>query len=466
MARQQETALPFLHSLVFLFALVCSLCIYANVYFLGSTESATWPMITTAEVTNTAAALASCFSPKAASLDSPQTAVEERLSSLLALQKRFAEFKKQKGRFGSERLLSYWIGKSPDMSGNDLMIATHVSANKWDRVFTMLDWWQGPISVSVYCSPTLLEQMDAFWKNLEKQILDVRYRVAWEHYLTVHFYFEKGHDMAFYPHNILRNMALHNARSEFVLALDADFLPAPIQTHRLLIDYVLSNETMVHRMRNQKHAFVLPVFEIYPEVKAKKQENKSSSREGKETGLKFSTLDDQVVGLASADDLPTNVSDLVFMYQHNIARQWHYEPGHEPTNYKNWISFHEEHTLKASGSSSMFESYPVDPTPPYEPYFIAHRPSLPAYWEQFRGYGLDKRSFVNECVFKGFTFHPLRHFWLGHLGHPSNRNVGSIFRNQKIWDLTFVPHLHALYDENTKSRPKLKKFFDTGITAL
>ena len=59
-------------------------------------------------------------------------------------------------------------------------------------------------------------------------------------------------------------------------------------------------------------------------------------------------------------------------------------------------------------SSSSTDSYPIEASLYFEPYFIAHRSSLPLYYEPFRGYGFNKQSFVVETVLTGFTFHTLR----------------------------------------------------------
>ena len=94
-------------------------------------------------------------------------------------------------------------------------------------------------------------------------------------------------------------------------------------------------------------------------------------------------------------------------------------PCHESTIYPRWLKKKKRHRgtktdssrHKRQQSSSSTDSYPIEASLYFEPYFIAHRSSLPLYYEPFRGYGFNKQSFVVETVLTGFTFHTLRDFF-------------------------------------------------------
>ena len=93
----------------------------------------------------------------------------------------------------------------------------------------------------------------------------------------------------------------------------------------------------------------------------------------------------------------------------------------------------------------------------FEPYFIAHRSSLPLYDEPFRGYGFNKQSFVVETVLTGFTFHTLRDFFLVYLSHASNANKDQQRHNLIIWEEDFAPYLRTKFPNASEYQ---SMFFD------
>ena len=305
-----------------------------------------------------------------------------------------------------------------------LSLVTHLSVNKLDRLETLARWWNGPISAALYCSDRAqADKLDSYLSNksVTTGLQD----------LSVHVFLEQNKFA--YPHNILRNMALTNAQTKFVLLVDADLVPSPPNTYFKIMQALrqpqaeFQNQTLLDRMEYHNELLVLPVFEIYPSLNSTEISHFAGETE---------------LGLASEKDIPQNKTALLQLYQRNIARQWHFPGGHASSNYPKWLS----HTTTPHAAS-----YPISPQPNYEPYFIGYREALPSYWEEFRGYGLNKQSFVAECIIKGFSFRGLYSFWVSHLGHPTNRNMKQMGVNKKIWDTRFMKYLHSTYPSKTKT---------------
>ena len=140
-------------------------------------------------------------------------------------------------------------------------------------------------------------------------------------------------------------------------------------------------------------------------------------------------------------------------------------PCHESTNYPRWLKNKKirhrgtktDSRRKQQQSSSSTDSYPIEASLYFEPYFIAHRSSLPLYYEPFRGYGFNKQSFLVETVLRGFTFHTLRDLFLIHLSHASNANKDQQRHNLIIWEEDFAPFLRTKFPNASEYQ---SMFFD------
>ena len=365
-------------------------------------------------------------------------------TSLRLLQQRYTAFV-EKGKRQQEtkpgqlqkRLVSFFkpsVAEKDD--DHDLTLVTHISADNFDRVMTLYEWWRGPMSVAIYCTPHI--DMEAFWNNLREAQPHAKssfHRTFWERHANLHFFLEYNKDE--YPHNILRNMAAQHATGSYVFLVDADFLPSPPRTHWFLKERVLSPE-MYDRMRLEKHAFVFPLFELYPDSDKK---HKNQGSRGNTTKIEYLTE-----GAGLSKDVPKTIAELIDMYDKNIARQWHFQAGHDATNYEKWFGLQKKET------ENRPVAYPIVPTPRYEPYILVYRPHIPKYWEAFRGYGLDKRSFLNECFFAGIRFHVLLDVFVTHTAHPSHRNTNQLKVNRKIWYDSFAPYIRSKYNGTTDAK--------------
>lgn len=312
-------------------------------------------------------------------------------------------------------------------SREDITLVTHISVNKLNVLLIQLKRWGGPASVAVYLtSPEDIHRLFTFWKRHEHQ--DTLSNSTW------HVVLERGSSSAndrrpWYPHNILRNVALETVESDYFVALDVDFMPSP-NSHDRLRRYLQEDLPFRRDLRYHKRMFVLPAFELTP-------------RPGEE--------------YATEDMLPMNKSQVIQMVQDDklfpFRKSGHV--GHAFTDFDKWLtsaktnqsnqSFYYEITLRGSHRREV-----------WEPYVLAYRPGIHRYWEDFRGYGYDKFSFFIESQFAGYNFAVLQDLFCIHLDHPevpSNDQVKMKQRNSGYYD-QFKSYLRERYGEQAwLSRP-------------
>ena len=117
----------------------------------------------------------------------------------------------------------------------------------------------------------------------------------------------------------------------------------------------------------------------------------------------------------SADHLsfPTNKNEVTKMYEDDVMPQFRshkYRKGHNSTNYSKWIG----NNTKAS--------YPIKYEYGYEPYVIGAKKHIPRFYDFFRGYGINKVSWVTEIHLAGYKFEVLRDYYIFHAKHTSSYN--------------------------------------------
>ncbi|KAL3929666.1 MAG: hypothetical protein SGBAC_012110 [Bacillariaceae sp.] len=264
----------------------------------------------------------------------------------------------------------------------DVAVATHITTNKLPILLTHLEYWNGPASVAVYLKTQRhIQEFFSFYQASIPLLQEVSF----------HFVLEKT-DLQ-YPHNILRNVAIETVECDYFLAIDVDFIPMPkgkCHSHiRALIQDKYSGFTS-----DRQRLFVLPAFSLL--------QNQT------ETSLQSS---------ASQHRLPTSRNQLVEMLEEQEMIPFRYNfwfGGHFATNYPWWLRNLKRRSSKPFYNLGMDESIRY-----YEPYVVGYRPGIPRYWEDFRGYGLNKISFLTECVKAGYNFAVLNKLYVVHLDHPT-----------------------------------------------
>ncbi|CAJ1946436.1 unnamed protein product [Cylindrotheca closterium] len=264
----------------------------------------------------------------------------------------------------------------------DVIVATHITTNKLPILLTHLDHWGGPASVAVYIqSQHHIQEFFSFYRASIHLLQNVSF----------HFVLEKT-DLA-YPHNILRNVAIETVECDYFLAIDVDFIPMPKGKCHSHLQNLIRDKSSGFTSDRQR-LFVLPAFSLL--------QNKT------ETSLQRP---------ASPNRLPMTRNQLVEKLEEQEMIPFRYNfwfGGHFATNYPWWLRNLKRRNTKPFYNLEMDESIRY-----YEPYVVGYRPGIPRYWEDFRGYGLNKISFLTECVKAGYSFAVLNKLYVVHLDHPT-----------------------------------------------
>jgi hypothetical protein len=282
---------------------------------------------------------------------------------------------------------------------DDVVMITHTSTNKYTNLLIQIQWWGGPTDVAIYINKE--EDIQALAAFLESSRADL---VS----TTFHIVMEKT---AFgYPHNILRNLVLEHLKSDYFVAMDADFVTSP-NAHGNLHKLIKANRDGIRDQLQQKSIFVLPAFELLAPPGADSP---------------------------TEDMIPRNRNHVLEQLNQKsllpFHAKWH---GHTPTNYDQWVNM---------SSTSTQTSFPIKYEVFFEPYVLGYKHGMPRYWKNFRGFGYNKWSWFLEISKAGYEFFVLRDFWVAHLNHPISKesNTEARLANQPSYR-KFEKYLNKFY---------------------
>lgn len=259
----------------------------------------------------------------------------------------------------------------------DIVMATHISADKLPILLVQLKYWKGPASVAVYVKSN--SHIDDFF-----DFIDEKQGIL--HNASFHLVMEKT--TLVYPHNVLRNVALHTIESDYFVALDVDFIPAAKNSYGGLVSLLQANHSVRDELRKHRRLFIIPAFELF-------------AQDGKKQ--------------ATEDTLPHSKVEVTRMIKNQTMRPFEkrFPKGHKPTNFPRWLELVEMQSKEDYYTISHKRKKKA-----FEPYVFGYRPGIPRYWEEFRGYGWNKISFFQECLASGYEFAVLCDFFCVHLNHP------------------------------------------------
>ncbi|EFA82247.1 putative glycosyltransferase [Heterostelium album PN500] len=229
-----------------------------------------------------------------------------------------------------------------------------VSVDRLERLAWMADKWRAPISAAVYIqNDTEIEAI----ANL------IRGSYSVTQFVDIHLLYANN---TRYPINTLRNLSIKHAETDWVLLMDADFIP-PISLYKNIVQHTYKVP------RDELTAFVIPSF--------------ASSLD------RFKIPDDKLDLLKEIKKktiVPTNL---------NVCPKCH-----TPSNYTRW--YKEKDTYEAKYQWV------------YEPYLVYRKIDAEPFDERLKGYGFDKNSQVFGMAVKGFKFVVLPECWIVHMNHP------------------------------------------------
>ena len=134
---------------------------------------------------------------------------------------------------------------------------------KKQRLLDIASRWDGHISVAVYIEESnKTENANSETTDTIKDIINFleSHNDLFQSKVGCHLVVDRrdknGLQESFYPHNLLRNIAVENAMTDYVLHLDVDFVPSE-NAHDTLVEHIQRFDAE----RQSTQALVLPAFE-------------------------------------------------------------------------------------------------------------------------------------------------------------------------------------------------------------
>ncbi|EGC35495.1 hypothetical protein DICPUDRAFT_152182 [Dictyostelium purpureum] len=273
-----------------------------------------------------------------------------------------------------------------DIESYEITIVTQFTIDRMDRIAMMADIWRAPISAAVYIRNQ--SDIDSVFKL-------VRNSFSVAQFVDIHFLYS---NQTRYPVNNLRNLALVNARTDWTLLLDVDFV-----TNEGMYEYLQSLLKEIDK--NKLVSFIIPSF--------------SSS--------------------ISHYDFPTGKVDLIQMVEAGdikIINKNVCPRCHGPTDYSRWFS--------------AVEPYKVDYRWLYEPFLLYNKSQIELYDERLKGYGFDKNSHTFGMAAQGFSFYVLPEAWIIHMNHKSKPWEGGNTFDEQMFDSLRIVCNHIVPDTKIK----------------
>eukprot|EP00054_Salpingoeca_dolichothecata_P030829 m.254231 g.254231 ORF g.254231 m.254231 type:complete len:586 (-) comp26728_c1_seq2:34-1791(-) len=291
-------------------------------------------------------------------------------------------------------------------------MVTQISIDRLNTLKITSASWKAPISLVIYVpSQTTNVEKDFSWKEfyIRKKLHEATDAQTSKLWNVIAVFGRKKNDP--YPINTLRNLALWNARTEYVFLNDADFVPA--------MDFQTAFSSSLQAARDlglsdDKTAFVVPAFEFTSHSK-----------------------NDIVV--------PHDKEQLLEQVKRKKIRPFRIKQSpasHSPTNYQRWY-------LTPSGV------YPIeDYEDKFEPYCVVKlSDTLPSYDPRFENYGMNKIEHIMELYAAGYQFAVMANAWTTHVPHPETK-ISKAFltspkaRFQNRWErfsfLAWLQHKYML----------------------
>ncbi|OAD77333.1 glycosyltransferase family 49 protein [Phycomyces blakesleeanus NRRL 1555(-)] len=295
-----------------------------------------------------------------------------------------------KDRYNEEIVMNH-IPSSVDPF--DITLVTQFSVNRLNTFNKVLDVWKGPISIAIYLTEEGdIDELDEFLKIPENF-------KAYEHiHLTLVKPPYNTLDRLAYPINHLRNLAWAASTTDYILVIDADFVPSP-NLHNFL------QEQYTRMSKSPKIAWVVPCF-----------------------------------GLVSDYPIPTKVSTIRNALDNKKAYITDPGAGHGPTLYRQLGLSHGFHVY----DEVCYESQ-------WEPYYVISR-HTPMYDVRFKNQGGDKQSHALQLNSEQYTFRVWRNVFLAHQEHTSMVWPGQGKIEPPEWNYFggFMREMESIYGPNVR----------------
>lgn len=304
---------------------------------------------------------------------------------------------------------SLWAPQCDSLSADavDFTLVTQLSP---DRLWLMEEhckrWGPHPMSVAIAGTTSkedISKSLEAFGCHMPQMQLSV---------------IENYEDTGDYPINELRNMAFSKVQTSHIISVDVDFLLSS-ETHKKL---QLQRELLA---LDAKVALVIPAFQL-------KQKCRGSSEHCQKKYL---------------PKIPTVKSRLAEMFTNSSSEEQvipfdgRQSRGHGSTKYDEWVEQRDDQVIEITRFKSPY----------YEPYLVLrYCYDLPPFQEVFKGYGLNKITWISHLRHVGYRFFQIGHSFVLHFPHAQSVSkkrwkknkmdkMGAIAREFHEWLALSVP---------------------------
>ncbi|XP_077996785.1 xylosyl- and glucuronyltransferase LARGE2-like [Glandiceps talaboti] len=290
------------------------------------------------------------------------------------------------------------IESDTKQDADDITLVTQVSMDRIDVLEKSLEYWNGPMSIVLFV-PTKSETKDTDheWKRyyINKKLNNPKFTTQT---IVTAVYANTVNDE--YPVNYLRNLAIKQCQTTYMLLLDADFIPSPGFREKFK-----SHLTEGIGMNTLNHiALVVPVFEFtegledLPQMPETKEELHGQLFGTSPKILPFHILLNNEIHVQISHE---------YNCTYNTVLYYNSPESHRATDYNRWYG------AKDSYPVTMYQDK-------YEPYIVLKkRERMPYYDERFTGYGMNKVTHVMELLAAGYELAVLPDVWAIHIPHRS-----------------------------------------------
>ncbi|XP_070576846.1 beta-1,4-glucuronyltransferase 1-like [Ptychodera flava] len=309
---------------------------------------------------------------------------------------------------------------------DDVTIVTQCSLNRLHHVLSLVERWNGPISVAIFSAKPNITSIFIVITHLRQCFPKIRSAVSFhlvsplremkETQELVGFSFSNEEtdtnipcDQVLpwmrgfgqmeenyavqdvpYPNNLLRNVAWHGSATEYILVMDIDMLPSGELRHQFKEFILTKKQSMQWEIEESPNlVYVLPVFEINERIPV----------------------------------FPSTRNELIDLWEREQVRQFYQEMCEKCQTHTDYIKWRNLHSV-SSGKLNI--AYEVEWMSPWEPLYIANR-NIPKYDERFKQYGFNRISQVCEVHISGYNFAIMDNAFILHKGFKTP----SDFHSQK-----------------------------------
>lgn len=325
----------------------------------------------------------------------------------------------------------------PSTSQYEVSIVTmmHPSKSMFNRLRLMASQWTGQISVAVFIGSNDAESISRAKSKIRKfhvenanELSSSSSSKSFSSRISFHLVTSlnnrTGEDVNVFPRNLLRNVALDNAQTDYVTVLDIDLAPS-LNAHEYLKKHLQSlaetDKLTPKSTSTAPYALVIPAFE-------------KSSKNGKIDKTTLSTKPELVKVMEDKNQTAYKIFLLKSKKQ-----------AHNATNYDKWYT-----------SNEMYDvDYEVD----YEPYIVVRKDSnLPPFWEHFTGFGRNKLEWIEELYISGYKFKVAPDLFLIHKSHKKYglRRVRPFIVDEYSW--RYQNYLEATYGRRMQTVAELSRW--------